>query len=181
MRRKRSGSKSDIIIDLTSLLDVIFIMLLVVLCGQSSINESLAEEQSNAEYARTQAESEYQLYKDQIETADSLNQYVWAVSIEVPYNEKEITQRQIRLLKEGEEIESFDLIGNDVTSTIETFKENLVGFIQENKDRPVILSLNEENDKILYRDEVMVNKIFIELSKEYSNVYIKGKIGEDTK
>ena len=181
MRRKKSGSKSDIIIDLTSLLDVIFIMLLVVLCGQSSINESLAEEQSNAEHALIQAESEYQLYKDQIETADSLNQYVWAVSIVVPYNEKEITQRQIRLLNEGKEIENFDLIGNDVTSAIETFKESLVGFIQENKDRPVIISLNEDNDNILYRDEIMVNEILKELSKEYSNVYIKGKIGKDTK
>lgn len=181
MRRKKSGSKSDIIIDLTSLLDVIFIMLLVVLCGQSSINESLAEEQSKVEHALIQAESEYQLYKDQIETADSLNQYVWAVSIVVPYNEKEITQRQIRLLNEGKEIENFDLIGNDVTSTIDTFRESLVGFIQENKDRPVILSLNEEDENILYRDEIMVNEILKELSKEYSNVYIKGKTGEDTK
>ena len=176
MRRKKSGSKSDIIIDLTSLLDVIFIMLLVVLCGQSSINESLAEEQSKVEHALIQAESEYQLYKDQIETADSLNQYVWAVSIVVPYNEKEIKQRQIRLLNEG-----FELIGNDVTSTIDTFRESLVGFIQENKDRPVILSLNEEDENILYRDEIMVNEILKELSKEYSNVYIKGKTGEDTK
>lgn len=179
MRKNRNGYKRDIIIDLTSLLDVIFILLLVVLCGQSGIREGL--EQSNAEYehARAQAEANHQLYEDQLEIADHLDKYVWAVSVVVPYDEKEITQRQIKLLKEGGEIESFDLVGNEVTGSAKAFKESLTDYIRKYKDRPVILSLNEEDDRILYRDEVMVNEIFVELSKEYTNVYIKGNINEE--
>lgn len=181
MRNHRKGLKSDIIIDLTSLLDVMFILLLVVLCGQSRINESL--ERSNEEYeqAQRQAEEAYQLYKDQIETADNLNRYVRAVSVVVPFDEKEITKRQIKLLREGAEIESFDLVGNQVEDSAEDFRKSLEGFIGENRGKPVILSLNEEDDNILYRDEVMVNEIFRELTQEYDNVYIKGSISEEEK
>ena len=181
MRRKRRSSGNDIIIDLTSLLDVIFIVLLVVICGQGSLNEGLIEKQSEAENAKQQAEMAYELYNDQLEMADSLNQYVWAVSVIVPYDENEITKRQIMILKEGNEIEQFDLIGNDVRRAREAFKESLLEFIQEHKEKPVILSLNEEDDNILYRDEVMVNEVFMELSEEFDNVYIKGNVSEDTK
>lgn len=179
MRKNRKNFKGDIIIDLTSLLDVMFILLLVVLCSQNSINENL--EQSNAKYdhARSQAEEAYQLYQDQMETADHLNKYVLVVSVVVPYDEKEITKRQIKLLKEGAEIECFDLVGNDVDASAKGFKDSLVSFIQKNKDNPVILSLNEEDDNILYRDETMVKNIFTELVEEYSNVYIKGSISEE--
>ena len=67
MRRKRNRFKSDVIIDLTSLLDVIFIILLVVLCGQSSMKENLTQMQADAKDTQAQAEQEYKLYKEQIE------------------------------------------------------------------------------------------------------------------
>lgn len=179
MRRKRGSSKSEIIIDLTSLLDVIFIILLVVLCGQNHLNQGLADSQTDVEQAKAQAEAEYKLYKDQLETADSLNQLVCTVSVVVPYEESDVTRREIRILKEGGEIEPIKLIGNDTSKAVAQFQESLIGFIQENEGRPVILSLNEEDDYILYRDEVMVNELFADLAKEYDNVYIKGSISEE--
>ena len=181
MRRKRNRFKSDVMIDLTSLLDVIFIILLVVLCGQSSMKENLTQLQADAKGTQAQAEQEYKLYKEQIEIADSLNQYVWAVSIMVPYDENDVTKRQIRFLKEGQEIETIELIGNDVTSAIETFKKSLTKYIQEHEDRPVILSLNEDDDYILYRDEIMVTEVFLELANKFNNVYIKGTVSEEIK
>ena len=181
MRRRRNSAKGDIIIDLTSLLDVVFILLLVILCGQSRMSESLSEAEKRAEAMKVQAEAEYKLYQDQLETADGLNQLVCVVSVVVPYDEDEITQRQIQVLREGEEIESFDLIGNNVTRSVAAFRESLVQFIRVNQERPVILSLNEEDDYILYRDEVMVKEIFDELAEEYGNVYIKGNTNEEIK
>ncbi len=178
MRRIGSGSKNDVIVDLTSLLDVMFIILLVVLCGQSTITEDLSETQSRAEYAISQAKEEKWLYEEQQEIVNN----VWAVSIMVPYDENEVIKRQIRFLIRGEEIKSIDLVGNDVSVAMNEFKECLIGYIEQNKDMPVILSLNENDDYILYRDEVMVNNIFDELVKAYSNVYvIKGNISEETK
>lgn len=181
MRRRRNSAKGDIIIDLTSLLDVVFILLLVILCGQSRMSESLSEAEKRAEAMKVQAEAEYKLYQDQRETADGLNQLVCVVSVVVPYDEDEITQRQIQVLREGEEIETFDLIGNNVTRSVAAFRESLVQFIRVNQERPVILSLNEEDDYILYRDEVMVKEIFDELAEEYGNVYIKGNTNEEIK
>ena len=181
MRRRRNSAKGDIIIDLTSLLDVVFILLLVILCGQSRMSESLSEAEKRAEAMKVQAEAEYKLYQNQLETADGLNQLVCVVSVVVPYDEDEITQRQIQVLREGEEIETFDLIGNNVTRSVAAFRESLVQFIRVNQERPVILSLNEEDDYILYRDEVMVKEIFDELAEEYGNVYIKGNTNEEIK
>lgn len=179
MRRKRRGSGRDVLIDLTSLLDVMFIILLIVMWGQNNTEDQLRQQQAEAEQAQVQTEQEYRLYKDQLETADSLNQLVWAVSVIVPYDETDVTKRQIQILKEGEQIESFDLVGNRVTDTVEKFKQSLVTYIEANKDKPVILSLNEEDDYILYRDELMVKEIFSELSAEYNNVYLKGSVNEE--
>ena len=145
MRRIGRGSKNDVIVDLTSLLDVMFIILLVVLCGQSTITEDLSETQSRAEYAISQAKEEKWLYEEQQEIVNN----VWAVSIMVPYDENEVIKRQIRFLIRGEEIKSIDLVGNDGSVAMNEFKECLVGYIEQNKDMPVILSLNENDDYIL--------------------------------
>lgn len=179
MRRKRNGVRGDVLIDLTSLLDVIFIILLVVMWGQNTTAEQLVQQQAEVEQARVQTEEEYRLYKDQLETADSLNRYVWVASVRIPYEEEDVTRRTILILKEGEEIERFELVGNNISASVEAFKESLVGYIKKNANRPVILSLNEKDEHILYRDEVMVNEIFTELMKEYDNVYIKGSVSEE--
>ena len=181
MRRKRNGVRGDVLIDLTSLLDVIFIILLVVMWGQNTTKDQLKQQQAEVEQAKAQTEEEYRLYKDQLETADNLNRYVWVASIRVPYDASDVTRRTILILKEGEEMERFELVGNNVAASVEAFRKSLIGYIEKNEDRPVILSLNEKDENILYRDEVMVNEIFTELMKEYTNVYIKGSVSEEAK
>lgn len=181
MRRTKRGGKGDVLIDLTSLLDVIFIILLIVMWGQNTVETNLKQAQAETESAKNQTEAEQQLYEQQLEIADNINQYVFAVSVVVPYDKEDITHRTIQILKEGEEIESFELVGNNVQDSVEAFRNSLVKYIDVNKDRPVIFSLNEQDDNILYRDEVMVTEIFYELTKEYSNVYIRGSIHEEEK
>lgn len=178
MRKRKGGRKGDIIIDLTSLLDIVFIILLVVMCGQSGLNRNLSDAMDKAEEAERKSQAAYVLYDDQSKIADNLNQYVLAVTVVVPYNEKDVTKREVRILKEGNTIESFRLVGNNISESRSAFKESLAGYAKENSDRPVILSLNEDDDYILYRDEVMVNEIFRELALEYSNIYIKGNVSE---
>jgi hypothetical protein len=181
MRRTRRGSGSDVIIDLTSLLDVIFIILLIVMWGQSMVETNLLQTQAEAEAAISQTEAEQQLYRQQQEIADGINQIVFAVSVIVPYDKEDVTHREIKMLKEGKEIESFQLVGNNVTEAVEDFRKSLVSYIEQNSTRPVILALNENDDNILYRDEVMVTELFFELTKEYSNVYIRGSVSEEEK
>lgn len=178
MRKRKGGRKGDIIIDLTSLLDIVFIILLVVMCGQAGISQNLSDAMDKAEDAERKYMASASLYDDQNEIADNLNQYVLAVTVVVPYDEKDVTKREVRILKEGNTIESFQLVGNNISESRSAFKESLAGYAKENSDRPVILSLNEDDDYILYRDEVMVNEIFRELALEYSNIYIKGNVSE---
>lgn len=180
MRKKRK-SRGDIVIDLTSLLDVIFILLLVVLCGQQGINENLKEKSIEQENAVAQADATREMYEDMIDMEDNIQQMVWAASIAVPYEKTEITKREIKVLVEGEEIESFPLIGNDVEESINQFREVLIEYIESNQDRPVILSLNDNDDNILYRDETRVNDIMTELIETYNNVYIRGSVSEEEK
>ena len=181
MRRTRRSSKGDVLIDLTSLLDVIFIILLIVMWGQNSVEINLKQAQAEAEDAMNQTKAEQMLYEQQQELADGINQFVFAVSVVVPYDKEDVTHRTIRILKEGEEIENFDLVGNNVTDAVEAFRKSLVKYVEVNNGRPVILSLNERDDNILYRDEVMVTEIFYGLTKEYGNVYIRGSISEEAK
>ena len=181
MRRKRRGSRGDVLIDLTSLLDVIFIILLIVMWGQNTVEMNLKQTQAETEAAMNQTKAEQMLYEQQLEIAENINSYVFAVSVVVPYDKTDVTQRTIQILKEGEEIENFKLAGNNVNASVEAFRKSLTEYVEANKDRPVILSLNEQDDNILYRDEVMVTEIFNELTKKYGNVYIRGSLYEEEK
>ena len=95
------------LIDLTSLLDVIFIILLIVMWGQNTVETNLKQAQAETEAAKTQTEEERKLYEQQLEISDNINQYVFAVSVVVPYDKEDVTHRTIQILKEGEEIEVF--------------------------------------------------------------------------
>lgn len=183
MRRTRRNTRNGVLIDLTSLLDVIFILLLVVICSYNyeklkSVQDAAAAQESlNA--AVTEAEANSMAYSDMIDTQNNLQKYVWAASIVVPYEQDEITIRHIKVLTEDTEIITIDLVGNDVAGNIKEFRDSLTEYVKRHSDRPVILSLNENDDSILYRDEKAIKEILDELTNSYSNVYIKGNISEE--
>ena len=76
---------------------------------------------------------------------------------------------------DAEPSEPIDLVGEDVSEAMQRFKNELEKYVQENEDYPVILSLNENDEKILYRDEKKIKDIFGELVATYTNVYIRYK------
>lgn len=180
MKKRRHRAKSDILIDLTSLLDVIFIVLLLA-CAlqwqQKNITENKEKEvESRLEQAadmEQDAEAKAKLYEDQREMADKINQYVFAVSVYATYNPENVTARKIRVLREGEEIETFDLRGTNVQDSIAAFREHLEGYVKEHQSQPVILSLNDDDEKILYRDEKAIKEVFDELKDAYDNVFVR--------
>ena len=179
MRRKRRNTRNGVLIDLTSLLDVIFILLLVVICSYNSAKEESAKEAAKSQKSSTDYESNSQLYSDMIDTQNDLQKITWTASIVVPYEPDEITTRHIKVLREDSEIQSFELVGNDAAENIEEFKDTLTDYVEKYSDRPVILSLNENDDNILYRDEKRIKEILDELANKYKNVYIKGNISEE--
>ena len=178
MRRRNRGSGEGVLIDLTSLLDVIFILLMVVAVGMITAgNESQAtREELQVQTVETQQKRE--MYEEMLETQNAVQEYIWEASVRVPYDPNTLMNRKILLLNEGEELLEIELNGSDVQAGLDTFTETLSGFIEEHADRPVILVLNEEDEKILYRDEVAVNEILLNMARKYNNVYIRGGAGE---
>lgn len=172
MRRRRS-SRGDIVIDLTSLLDVIFIILLVVMCSQQLMKQEYQEQAQDAIETVQDAEAISELYKEQMELQDNLNEYVLKLSVFADFNPERVTLRTVRVLKEGQEIERYELIGANTAKAYENFEKSLVKYVEENSDKPVIFTLNEGDEKILYRDEKAILQIFEKLSDEYTNVYIR--------
>ena len=179
MSRKRKHSREGVLIDITSLLDVIFILLLVVMCGYVEQNQKLAQEASLASKAQAEAEAASAAYADMINTQNELQSLIWTASITVPYDPDEITRRQLKVINEDTDIISIDLVGNNVAGNVQEFKDSLTEYIEKHSDCPVILSLNDNNDKILYRDEKAVEEVLQELMNSYSNVYIKGHTREE--
>jgi hypothetical protein len=182
MRRRRTN-KSDILIDLTSLLDVIFIVLLVVMCNQLSYSEEVQAHEAELETyedeikdRELEAENQYNLYSQALETQDNINQYVFAVSVYSAYDYNEngnYKERHLALLKEGEEMQSWALSESSTKEQFIEFEQALDDYISDIPDKPVLLTLNENDEKILYRDEQKILSIFNDLSEKYSNVYLR--------
>ena len=176
MSRNKRKNKNDIVIDLTSLLDIIFIFLLVVMLGQTS---DFDQKHNELEESLAEANDAKQLYEDMVDSSDYIQKNTRSASISVPIDPDDFHRRTITLLAEGSETESFILEGNDVDDSLNAFKESLEIYIETHKDCLIImLSLNDNDDKILYRDEKAVSSILSELSEEHDNVYIKGNLGD---
>lgn len=179
--RRNKRVQNGAVIDLTSLLDVIFIILLAVMVGQktSGIEKEQELEFRKTENQQKQDELDEKIshYDNLIETEGNAGKWVWIVSISVPY-ETDIHKRTISVMSEDKKLNTFALVGSDTEEAYDDFREYLEEQIKENSDSPVILALNPDNGDILYRDEKRVTEILFELSKEYKNVSIKGNTGE---
>lgn len=171
-RQQRRHNKRYILIDLTSLLDVVFIFLMIILCNQQNVTNEVQVQKAEAFELTEQAKIQLELYTDQLDSIDNL----CLVSVNAKYASNNITTRHITILKSGENPEMFESIemkGNHTAETLKTLESNLRSYIESNKEKPVILSLNEKDENILYRDEKEILKIFDTLKQEFPNVYKK--------
>ncbi len=169
---KRRRNKSNILIDLTSLLDVVFIVLLVVMCQlQETKNTSAAKEESIQQQENDFNELK-KLYSDQLESLGSVSDYISYITVNAQYDEDLIT-RHITILnsdKQSEIPEIPQLKGLRVSDGYDELKEYLSTYVAENPERVVVLSFNENDEDILYRDEKAIKEIFTQLSGEYPNI-----------
>ncbi len=178
MRSRNRKRREGILIDLTSLLDVIFILLLVVLCGGSVMQEQVQKEAENAideaEQAKEYSEEKTQAYSDMLDAQNSLQQFVWVASVSAPYDSNDFRIRHVMIVnEEKEDLFEIDLVGNDVREQMKELQDQLSKYAQDHAGYPVIISFNENDDKILYRDEVEISKVLDDLRSTYDNVYIK--------
>ena len=184
MRRQRRG-KNDILIDLTSLLDVIFILLMVVLARQqvSGMNltkqqEELDKLQAECREAEINAEEEYKLYSEQTDLAEKCV----IITVTAAFDPEEPKSRTLRILKNGNsEADVFPLEGTDTGESFASFEEKLKRYVDSADGMPVVLSIADDGSEILYRDQQRIQAVFNGLQAESGDIYIRAMAGEKTK
>ena len=175
-----NNNKTDIVIDLTSLLDVIFVILFVVMCNQINGKANYDSMAQEAKSMSASANATIELYEQQLDTQDNINSYVYAVSIYSYYEPENITTRYLRVLREDEVIFEESMVGNNTDDAFNALEEELISYAIQYPDNPIIISLNENDENILYRDEKRIIDVLMDISsmEECSNVYLKGYLEE---
>ena len=184
---KNLRGKKDIIIDLTSLLDVIFIVLMVVLFGRTA--QSAERPVSAEEFDQSAQVSHDEKY-------ENMDKYVLFIDVKTSYivpekgGENKDHSRYLQvvsgigedkkvLVSENAGDEDMRTINDvneaEVYEKLKTYIEEIIkGALQtdENGDSTgalVVLSLNRDDGLMLYRDEYNIRKIFDELTEEYKD------------
>ena len=172
MRNKKN--RTDILIDVTSLLDVVFIILLIVITQISGSQTGLEAREAKAEEAMREAKTQQEIYRDQLDSQGKVNDYIEFISVVSTYDPDTLTDRDITMHFSAEdEEETFTLKGEAVDEVYEEFTDSLTGYIGGHPDKVIVLSLNEGDEDILYRDEKRIQDIFTDLSSSDPNVRIK--------
>ena len=184
MRKRKS-----VIIELTSLLDVIFIMLFMVM------NQS----RSAAEEAKSNAEAEIAVAKTEVsEMAEERDSYIEILD-ETEEDRKNFAQLKNRIeslesFSEYAEILSVYVLDGGYKRSIKITDENEIGSIDfssenldygkdnliltlkeyiENTDAPVFITFSYNSDKIYRKDYNMISEAITEVHSGYNDVYIK--------
>lgn len=162
--------KNDFDIDLTSLLDVIFIVLMVVMCHQSLDSKTIQEVIDNLQEQVNETEKENDVYETQLYAYDNANTLVAYVALSAEYDTKDPKTRCIQLAYNNDiAFEEITITPENEEESYALFEEKMISFLSEKSDMPVILVLNEEN--ILYRDQVRFSEILSLLEEQYHNLY----------
>ena len=181
--KNKHWKKINTAVELTSLLDVIFIVLMIVVCNQQ-IN--LTERQTELEQQTVRAEAmmqEAQAKQDeaseviasqrmddaQLENYNELMQN--SIVVYVDYTPSDITTRRIRIRLGDEDLPVISVTPGNSDLAFNEFEKTLENRVEEMKDSPMIITIDTTN--ILYRDEVRVNEIIERLSQNHSNLFFK--------
>lgn len=184
MMRKNPGSSSqpNAPIDLTPLLDVIFIFLFVVIIAYAakaqaveaeavSRTEELEKQVEELSGRLTEEESLREMYEERLSDyeSDVLGSRVKIVTIYCTWDEEDSTKRQIRVMAPDKDFTPISLTADNQENGYARLSQMLTDYITENSDSVIVLSLN--TGRILYRDQTAINELMGKLTRKYKNVY----------
>ena len=175
MRRNRSKGIKQLIIDLTPLLDVIFILLIVVLANTARTEEIANERYDEAKEIQSDAEQEVNAYKSHFEAYSDIDEYFSIITVSAGYHSDNRRNRTISIKVNENEPRQYELNPTNADDQWSRISGDIESTISAKSDLPAILVLNIKNDeKMLYRDEEDILRIFDELKTEFpQNVEIR--------
>lgn len=169
---RKHKSIGNVLIDLTPLLDVVFIVLLVVVCQLQHTKSDIAQDKADLADQQAAIETQKEQYEDQLDSLGNVTDYVSFISVNAHF-ESDLVTRHITVMNSDKESvipEIAELRGTSVSEGFTDLRNYLEDYLQEDPDRMIVLSLNEGDEDILYRDEKEIKRIFNELSSEYPNI-----------
>lgn len=173
---KKRRSIENIIIDLTPLLDVVFIMLLVVACKLQVTQNDYNKRVDTLDDQTTAADTQQEEYEDLYDSFANIDDYIVFYTVNSHYNPDDIEFRTIDIVSSEKDFvkPSLPLLRrNNDSEGLEKLKNYLEEYASSNPDVTIVVSLNEDDDDILYRDEKRIKNIFDELCSTYPNVRTK--------
>jgi len=178
--RKRLNTQ----IELTSLLDVIFIVLLVVICNQQinmtqktdelEVMQQQAQVQmAEAEDLKAEAEAAKEIYEEHRDTYETIESQMSVITVYASYTPSSPQDREILIIAGEKELPKIQMSPSNTKDALERLETLLESQVSEAEDagKPVIISIN--TDKILYRDEKAVSQIIDRLFEKHDNMYYK--------
>lgn len=169
MKRRKKKTGPDI--DLTPLLDVIFIVLMVVMCQQSLTSGTKEERITELENSLEETEADNKVMKMQLETAENEERLVAYITLYAQYEKNDPRTRHIKLAyNEDTVIEDIVITPDTQVQAYTQFAEEITSFMETKEGIPVLLTLDDTD--ILYRDHVRLEKEIEALRETYSNLYI---------
>lgn len=175
--RKTNNGIGRMLIDLTPLLDVIFILLIVVVCYQSkykdisdaNIAAATAKEAAvTDEMAATKAQNT--VLKAQLDTYANLNDYVNVVEIFSTYTPSDRKNRTIYISYNSEQ-KTINLTASNSSRAWQECESYITGILESRGDAPMVLKVMDE--QMLYRDEQRIIELFGSLCEKYPNLYLR--------
>ena len=165
---RREHLHNNILLDLTPLLDVIFIILLIFVSQTILLKKTSAGEAQRLHDEYTEAKKEYDLRNEMIDD------YYTFVTVISTYDEENPENREIRISRDPNEADQIiTLNGSDVEQEYSEFEECLKGYIDPGREAPIVFSLNQGDERILYRDENRIRETVEKLQNSNNNVYFK--------
>ena len=178
---KKSRSLSRILIDLTPLLDVIFIVLIVVLAGQDNYSTEADRKYAEAEKyvidvnaEMEEIDAENSVLKEQMSSYSALNEYFNVVTVYAAYSPENRKFRTIYIKVNTDETQKINLNPSNSQDAWSECRKFIEDIIKKDESLPMILSINTSgDDKMLYRDESSINDMFADLMRKYQNLTIR--------
>ena len=189
--KHRLKNKLNTVVELTSLLDVIFIVLMIVICNQQinleekgrdveAAYEEAAEVKAEAEAAlseaedlRAEAEAEKALFEEHLEKFEDVSSQMTTVTVIIDYQPSNLRTRTIRLMADADTPETITITPETENDAYTKFEEKLEDLVAqaEASDKPVVISI--DMTRILYRDELRAEEVLSAVYGRHGNLFYR--------
>ena len=166
MARRNAGpaSSPNSVIDLTSLLDVIFILLFIIIMAYAQASQALKDEKIKIEQETLDAQAAQEAYQQATEQLENVGERVLFVTVYCTYSESDPSLRSIQIVASNNETESFEINEKNESTTFTRLKNHLETMIDNNKEKTIFIDVNTE--QILRRDYEAIDRIIQTLEEE---------------